>query len=63
MFQRSSGGIRGSATNELYLCGIIDILQPYNMRKRLEHGFKSMRYDGVLENSHSFFVECMFCCA
>ena len=50
MFQRSSGGMRGAATNELYLCGIIDILQPYNVRKQLEHGFKSLRYDGVCSN-------------
>lgn len=33
-------------TPETYFAGIIDILQPYNLRKQLEHGFKSMRYDG-----------------
>ncbi|KAK9800236.1 hypothetical protein WJX73_003652 [Symbiochloris irregularis] len=27
--------------------GIIDILQEYNMTKRLEHGLKSMRHDGT----------------
>ena len=27
--------------------GIIDILQEYNMSKRLEHGLKSMRHDGA----------------
>lgn len=27
--------------------GIIDILQDYNLRKQLEHGIKSLQYDGV----------------
>ena len=27
--------------------GVIDILQEYNMSKRLEHSLKSMRHDGA----------------
>ena len=27
--------------------GIIDILQSYRLKKKLEHGFKSIVYDGV----------------
>jgi 1-phosphatidylinositol-4-phosphate 5-kinase len=38
----------GTAT-EIYFCGIIDILQPYTLRKQLEHGFKSLRYESVCE--------------
>lgn len=35
----------GQATSEIYYTGIIDILQQYNATKKLEHLFKSMRYD------------------
>ena len=31
----------------LYL-GIIDILQSYRMRKKMEHTFKAIIYDGVI---------------
>jgi 1-phosphatidylinositol-4-phosphate 5-kinase len=32
---------------EIYFIGIIDILQPYNMVKRMEHNWKALRYDPV----------------
>ena len=33
--------------NILLFCGIIDILQSYELNKRLEHSFKSIITDGV----------------
>jgi 1-phosphatidylinositol-4-phosphate 5-kinase len=32
---------------EIYVMGIIDILQPYSARKRIEHSMKGLRYDPV----------------
>ena len=32
---------------EIYFMGIIDILQPYNVVKRMEHHWKAFRYDPV----------------
>jgi hypothetical protein len=32
---------------ELYFTGIIDILQRYKLRKKLEHLFKSIPFKGV----------------
>jgi len=50
IFTHDWGGIL--ATNEfnhplntIYFMGIIDILQPYNMKKFLEHSLKSLKYD------------------
>jgi len=53
VFQQDEGGFASTnnnneETNELYFMGIIDILQPYDLRKRLEHSIKSVRYDRVL---------------
>lgn len=31
--------------NSLYFIGIIDILQKYNTKKKLEHGIKSVAYN------------------
>jgi len=31
-------------TDEIYFLAIIDMLQPYNIRKQMEHGIKSLRY-------------------
>ncbi|KAJ5074579.1 phosphatidylinositol 5-phosphate 4-kinase isoform a [Anaeramoeba ignava] len=50
MFQADLGGFRGSdendmPLNEIYYLGIIDILQPYNLKKKLEHRLKSWKYD------------------
>jgi hypothetical protein len=47
---RRDGGVvgrlpTGEATPEIYYVGIIDILQQYNVTKKLEHMFKSLRYD------------------
>ena len=41
--------------NQIYYCGIIDTLQPYNVRKKLEHNMKGIVYDktGVCYLSHS----------
>ena len=35
----------GDPTSEIYYVGIIDILQQYNVTKKIEHVFKSLRYD------------------
>lgn len=52
VFTQDQGGIQSTdeedqGTDYIYFLGIIDILQPFNMRKRAEHGFKSFRFDGV----------------
>ncbi|XP_049850670.1 uncharacterized protein LOC126323721 [Schistocerca gregaria] len=48
-FQEEYGGIPGvnpeTGEKEIYYCGIIDILQRYNGRKKLEHFFKSIPYN------------------
>jgi len=51
-FTRDQGGYQSTdqnnnPCNEIYFMGIIDILQPYNLRKIAEHSFKSLRYEGV----------------
>jgi hypothetical protein len=38
IFQRDRGGLASNSGHEIYFLGIIDILQPYNARKRLETG-------------------------
>jgi 1-phosphatidylinositol-4-phosphate 5-kinase len=35
----------GTPSEELYFLGIIDILTPYSVSKRIEHVFKSIQYD------------------
>lgn len=54
-FTQDQGGIQSTDDennpwDEIYFMGIIDILQPYNLRKIAEHSFKSLRYDGVCIN-------------
>lgn len=54
---RSPGGIpaRNHKGERLLLfLGIIDILQSYRMRKKLEHTFKSIIHDGVRGRLTSF---------
>ncbi|ETO20784.1 hypothetical protein RFI_16434, partial [Reticulomyxa filosa] len=50
IFMRHHGGItyiddEGNLGNEVYLCGIIDILQKYNKRKKVENFFKGIKQD------------------
>lgn len=50
IFSHDWGGLRSTDaenvhTNVIYFIGVIDILQEYNVRKKLEHGFKSLKYD------------------
>lgn len=47
IFKTESGAFRsqdenGTPLDTIYYMGIIDILQPYNMRKKVEHAFKSI---------------------
>ncbi len=44
LFRLVEGGTP-SRTGEVYYFGIIDILQQYNLRKKLEHSLKSMAVD------------------
>jgi 1-phosphatidylinositol-4-phosphate 5-kinase len=52
VFYQDEGGIR--ATDEydrnekkIYYLGVIDILTPYNWKKKIEHCWRSMQYDKV----------------
>ncbi|ETO20726.1 hypothetical protein RFI_16493 [Reticulomyxa filosa] len=50
IFMRHHGGItyvddQGNLGNEVYLCGIIDILQKYNKCKKIEHFIKGITQD------------------
>lgn len=52
MFYQDDGGFRATDCNnrpltELYYLGIIDILTPYNMVKRVENAWKGLTYDRV----------------
>lgn len=54
IFCSEDGGFRSSNCDddqglgdELYFLGIIDILTPYTVAKRIEHVFKSMQHDKV----------------
>jgi hypothetical protein len=51
IFQAIEGGMEGfnptENRKELYFTGIIDILQRYKLRKKLEHLFKSIPFKGV----------------
>jgi len=69
-FKRDFGGICASNGKEIYLFGIIDILQSYNTRKKIAHAIKSLRYGGEEKIStinpvkysqrfRTFLVKCM----
>lgn len=45
LHQRQLGGMLSSDKKSVYSLGIIDILTPYDTRKKIEHFFKSLRYD------------------
>ena len=48
-FRRYDGELVGEPTGETYeiiiFFGIIDILQDYDITKKLEHAYKAMQYD------------------
>jgi len=46
LHQRDMGGLLSSDKKSLYFFGIIDILTRYDSRKKMEHLFKAIRYDG-----------------
>merc|ERR1711974_452335 len=50
VFQSDEGGWGSlfsieEGSREIYYLGIIDILTPYNWKKKLEHAYKSIKYD------------------
>lgn len=52
LFYQDEGGIRATDENDtpqgtIYYLGIIDILTPYNCKKKIEHAWRSMQYDAV----------------
>ncbi len=51
-FYGEEGGLRSSIADnspgeEIYFLGIIDILTPYDSKKKIEHLFKSLHYEKV----------------
>lgn len=57
VFTKDHGGFRATNENneplpEIYFMGIIDILQPYNISKQVEHTWKSsvLRMNKVILN-------------
>lgn len=56
IFYQDEGGIRATDQydhneNKIYYLGVIDILTPYNWKKRIEHLWRSMQYDKVSANN------------
>lgn len=52
LFYQDEGGMRATDENDvpegtIYYLGIIDILTPYNCKKKIEHAWRSMQYDAV----------------
>lgn len=52
IFYQDEGGLRATDENNeelntIYYLGVIDILTPYNSKKKLEHLWKGMRADRV----------------
>ena len=52
IFYRDGGGFQATdehdlALPEVYHMGVIDILTPYDLKKKIEHEFKSMTHDKV----------------
>jgi hypothetical protein len=52
IFNTDEGGVRGmtlkgTPANVIYYVGIIDILQQYNAKKKLEHSYKSLSLNSV----------------
>jgi len=55
IFYNEDGGFRSSGRDgeigdELYFLGVIDILTPYSMAKRVEHIVKSVQHGKVRKN-------------
>jgi 1-phosphatidylinositol-4-phosphate 5-kinase len=54
-WEQEEGGMRGTNedgnhTGEIYFIAIIDILMLYTIRKRVEHNYKSLRFDGEVSS-------------
>lgn len=52
LFHEDEGGLRakdeyGQPLDRIYYLGVIDILTPYNTRKKLEHLWKGLSHDSV----------------
>ena len=78
-FTADQGGFQSTNENDqpldrIYFMGIIDLLQSYNARKRLENAVKRIRYDGVRKKKkkkHAILLLCLtslsiatnFCCS
>lgn len=44
--QACEQGIQSIEKSAVYFLGVIDILTEYNTKKKFEHVFKSIKYDG-----------------
>ena len=54
-WEQEEGGMRstddnGNPTGDIYFVAIIDILMLYTIRKRMEHSYKSLRFDGEVSS-------------
>lgn len=58
MYFRPGGIPARNAQGErlLLFVGVIDILQSYRFRKKLEHSWKSLIHDGVSKNVHQVYL-------
>lgn len=61
LFQQSLGGVEGrkGCRSELYYIGVIDILQPYSLKKKVETGVKGVVYkvSEISSVNPSFYAE------
>jgi hypothetical protein len=64
VFYRDGGGFRATdeqdvPLDEVYHMGVIDILTPYDWRKRIEHRFKALTHDRVRRRPQLTFLACV----
>lgn len=46
-YEAFKGGIESTDQSKIYFFGIIDIFTYYNAKKKMEHFFKSLKYEEI----------------